>query len=254
MTSETSPPAKEIWRWPDSLDALVAAPGHHTLLLENERMRVVRTRILPGQIVPLHTHRWPGVLFITAWSDLLRRDGQGNVLLDTRQLPDKPCLNVPIWQEPLPPHTVENVGSAEFNAVQVEMKDDRAGNFRALKFRQLRDFYAIVRLAPDAAVPEWATKGEFTSITRTADELSVVCPAVNVPKAIDSGLRWVCFKLEGPFPFSQTGVLLSFIEPLSTSGIPIFGISTYDTDYILVQEGSLGAALDALRGNGHELR
>jgi hypothetical protein len=122
MTSETSRPANEIWIWPDSLDALVAALGHHTLLLENERMRVVRTRILPGQIVPLHTHRWPGVLFITAWSDLIRRDPEGNVLLDTRQLLDKPRVNVPLWQEPLAPHTVENVGSAEFNAVQVEMK------------------------------------------------------------------------------------------------------------------------------------
>ncbi len=123
MTAETSRPANEIWRWPDSLDALVAAPGHHILLLENERMRVVRTRILPGQIVPVHTHRWPGVLFITVWSDLLRRDSVGNVLLDTRQLTDKPGLNVPLWQEPLPPHTVENVGGSEFNAVQVEMKD-----------------------------------------------------------------------------------------------------------------------------------
>ncbi len=83
----------------------------------------MRTRILPGQIVPVHTHRWPGVLFITEWSDLLRRDPEGNVLLDTRQLADKPGLKVPLWQESLPPHTVENVGSAEFDAVQVEMKD-----------------------------------------------------------------------------------------------------------------------------------
>jgi hypothetical protein len=254
MTSETPRPANEIWRWPDSLDALVAAPGHHTLLLENERMRVMRTRILPGQVVPVHTHCWPGVLFITVWSDLLRRDPAGNVLLDMRQLPDKPNLNVPLWQEPLPPHTVENVGSTEFNAVQVEMKDARAENFRTLKFRRLPDTYAIVRLAPDAAVPEWATKGDFTSITRTADELSVVCPTVNIPGDIDPGLRWICFMLEGPFPFSQTGVLLSFIEPLSTSGIPIFGISTYDTDYVLVQEGSQGAALDALLETGHALR
>jgi uncharacterized protein len=252
MTSETPRPANEIWRWPDSLDALVAAPGHHALLLENERTRVVRTRILPGQIVPVHTHRWPGVLFITVWSDLLRRDPQGTVLLDTRQLPVKPGLNVPQWQEPLPPHTVENVGSAEFDAVQVEMKDG-AGSFRPLKFRRLPDTYAIVHLASDAAVPSWAAKGDFTSITRTADELSLVCPTVNVPKDVDPGLRWICFKLEGPFPFSQTGVLLSFIEPLSAIGIPIFGISTYDTDYVLVQEGSQEAALDALLETGHDL-
>jgi hypothetical protein len=123
MTSGTSRTVNEIWSWPDSLDALIAAPGHHTLLMENERVRVVRTCILPGQVVPVHTHRWPGVLFITAWSDLIRRDPEGNVLLDTRQLLDKPILNVPLWQERLPPHTLENIGSTEFNAVQVEMKD-----------------------------------------------------------------------------------------------------------------------------------
>ncbi|MGP0017819.1 MAG: hypothetical protein ACLPHP_04555 [Candidatus Sulfotelmatobacter sp.] len=123
MTSETSRKANEIWPWPESMDALVAAPSHHTLLMENDRVRVVRTRILPGQIVPVHTHRWPGVLFIESWSDLIRRDPQGNVLLDTRQLNDKPSINVPLWQEQLPPHTVENVGGAEFSAVQVEMKD-----------------------------------------------------------------------------------------------------------------------------------
>ncbi len=122
MPSAVSRPANEIWSWPDSLDALLAAPSHHTLLLQNEKMRVVQTSIAPGQTVPLHTHRWPGVLLITAWSDLVRRDQNGNVLLDTRHLADKPTLNTPLWQEPLPPHTVENVGETEFNAVQVEIK------------------------------------------------------------------------------------------------------------------------------------
>jgi uncharacterized protein len=252
MTSETLRKASEIWPWPDSMDALVAAPDHHTLLMENERVRVVRTRIPPGQIVPVHTHRWPGVLFIVAWSDLIRRDPQGNVLLDTRQTPDKPSLNVPLSQEPLPPHTIENVGGMEFNAVQVEMKDATVGDRHALKFRRMPDLYAIVRLAPDASVPDWATKADFTSITRTSDELSVVCTAGNIPSDVDAGLRWTCFKLEGPFPFSQTGVLLSFIEPLSNNGIPIFTVSTYDTDYVLVPNDHTLQALDLLRDAGHE--
>ena len=121
-----------------------------------------------------------------------------------------------------------------------------------LKFRQLPGLYAIVRLAPDALEPEWA-HGRFYSITRTADELSIVCAIENVPKEIDAGPRWTCLKLEGPFPFSQTGVLLSFIEPLSSNGIPIFAISTYDTDYVLVQEQSLSAANRNLENAGHEL-
>ena len=124
----------------------------------------------------------------------------------------------------------------------------------ALKFRRLAGPYAIVRLAPEAPVPAWATEGEFTSISRTSEELSIVCPADNVPAEINSAHHWMCLKLQGPFPFSQTGVLLSFIEPLSSKGIPIFAISTYDTDYVLIQEEWAGAALNALKHAGHELR
>jgi uncharacterized protein len=123
-----------------------------------------------------------------------------------------------------------------------------------LKFRRLTDPYAIVRRAPDEPVPEWATTGEFTSITRTGDELSIVCPAENLPHDVEVQHHWMCLKLEGPFPFSQTGVLLSFIEPLSSKGIPIFAISTYDTDYVLIQEEWTGAAINALEKAGHELR
>src|SRR5579863_826456 len=123
-----------------------------------------------------------------------------------------------------------------------------------LKFRRLAGPYAIVRLAPDAAVPDWATQGEFTSISRSKDELSIVCPADNLPPDVHSTHHWVCLKLEGPFPFSLTGVLLLFIEPLSKNGIPIFAISTYDTDYVLIQEEWAGAALNALQQAGHELR
>jgi hypothetical protein len=122
-----------------------------------------------------------------------------------------------------------------------------------LKFRWLQGPYAIVRLAPEAVVPEWASKGEFFSITRTAEELSIVCSAENLPTDVQSSHRWQCFKLEGPFPFSMTGVLLSFIEPLSSSGVPIFAISTYDTDYVFIQDEYVGMALTGLQEAGHEL-
>lgn len=120
-----------------------------------------------------------------------------------------------------------------------------------LKFRCLTGSYAIVRLAPDAPVPAWAIAGGFTSITRTNDELSVVCPIQSIPPEVHSSHRWICLKLEGPFPFSQTGVLLSFIEPLSANNIPIFAISTYDTDYVFIPE-EFAAALDLLLEAGHE--
>jgi hypothetical protein len=122
-----------------------------------------------------------------------------------------------------------------------------------LKFRQLPGAYAIVRLSPEVAVPNWAVQGEFASITRTADELSIACPTENLPPDVPSPHCWICLKLEGPFPFSQTGVLLSLIRPLSDNAIPILAISTYDTDYVLIQEEFGGAAFDSLRVAGHEL-
>jgi hypothetical protein len=122
-----------------------------------------------------------------------------------------------------------------------------------LRFSQLPGRYAIVRLPPDSAVPDWAIKGDFTSITRTSDELSIVCPAENLPVDVQSPLRWICLRLEGPFPFSQTGVLLSFIRPLSENEIPIFAISTFDTDYVLIQEEFVEVALQAVLGAGHRI-
>jgi len=121
------------------------------------------------------------------------------------------------------------------------------------KFRQLPGLYAVVRRPPNIPVPVWAATGDFTSISRTAEELSIVCPSDNIPKEFSASPRWICLKLEGPFPFSQTGVLLSFIEPLSNNAVPIFAVSTYDTDYVLIPQDHATRALDLLNEAGHEL-
>jgi hypothetical protein len=131
--------------------------------------------------------------------------------------------------------------------------EDHPPQRHELKFRRLPGPYAIVRLAPDAPVADWARKGDFTSITRSADELSIVCSADNLPRDLNSPHSWICLKLEGPFAFWQTGILLSFIEPLSDNGVPIFAISTYNTDYVLIQE-EFEWAIDVLREAGHELQ
>ena len=108
--------------WADALDAVSAAPAHHTVLLENSRVRVLDTRIAPGETVPLHTHCWPGVLHVLSWSDIVRRDAGGRVVLDTRVTP-MPRPHV-IWSPPLPPHTLENVGATEIHIICVELKDE----------------------------------------------------------------------------------------------------------------------------------
>lgn len=108
--------------WPPELDALVAAPQHHRLVFGNERVRVLDTCIKPGETVPLHTHAWPAVLHLTSWSDFIRRDAEGRVLLDTRGRPPPASLPLTIWTEALPPHTLENVGLADVHALSIELK------------------------------------------------------------------------------------------------------------------------------------
>jgi len=110
------------WPWPESLDAMSAAPAHHRLLLENERVRVLETRIEPGDTVPLHTHRWPSVYHILSWSDFVRRDAEGQVLVDSRTPGSTIEPPSAVWSEPLPPHTLENVGSQPIHLVSVEIK------------------------------------------------------------------------------------------------------------------------------------
>ena len=125
--------------------------------------------------------------------------------------------------------------------------------FQKLKFRWIPGQFAVCRLSADAPIPTWATSGPFTSITRTADELSIVCSLENTPQEHRPEVPWICLKLEGPFDFQQVGILASFIAPLAERGVPIFAISTYDTDYVLVREDIADIALDALREAGHQL-
>ena len=113
--------------WPEQLDALIAAPDHHFLLLENERVRVLETRIAPGDITPVHTHRWSSVYHVLSWSDFIRRDDKGNIMVDSRRV--ESLANPPrvLWSAPLPPHTLENVGDSEILLISVELKDDTDG-------------------------------------------------------------------------------------------------------------------------------
>lgn len=122
-----------------------------------------------------------------------------------------------------------------------------------LKFYLVPGEFAICRLPKGAAVPDILSRDPFVSVTRTADELSIVCPEGAVPPGAKAGSGWTCFKLIGPFPFSQTGVLASFIDPLAAWGIPVFAVSTFDTDYVLVKTDLAGRAMEVLRAAGHEM-
>jgi hypothetical protein len=108
--------------WPEELDALNAAPHHHALLFENEFVRVLDTRVPPGETVPLHTHRWPSALYLHSWSDFIRRDADGLTIVDSRTIAKVPPESA-LWSGPLPPHTLENVGNSELRAISVELKN-----------------------------------------------------------------------------------------------------------------------------------
>jgi hypothetical protein len=113
---------QQSWPWPDSLDALIAAPDHHRLLLENDDVRVLEVHIPPGQFVPVHTHRWPSVIFTLSAADFIRRDGEGKLLLDTRVTPFPNPRPAAEWLPPLPAHSVENVGTNDIRLFSVELK------------------------------------------------------------------------------------------------------------------------------------
>ena len=118
----------------------------------------------------------------------------------------------------------------------------------------LPDTLAICRLTPDAPIPDWALAGGFFSITRTADELSIVCPQANVPSEIQCDRDWRCLRVEGPLDLSLIGILASLTAPLARAGIGIFAVSTYDTDYLLVKEKRLEEAVLVLSQEGHHVR
>lgn len=124
---------------------------------------------------------------------------------------------------------------------------------RSLKFTRIPESVAICRLNAGSPAPSWAFQGSFFSLTSTPEELSVVCPASQVPGNVQHEGGWACFKLIGPFPFDATGILASFIQPLAEGAIPIFAISTFDTDYFLVKDGWVSETLRVLREAGHEL-
>lgn len=119
--------AAERWPWPDSLDALEAAPAYHRLLLENERVRVLEVRIRPGEFVPVHTHRWPSVVYVASGSDFIRRDREGNVMFDSRKAGPPPVAPTTQWIGPLAPHSVENIGNSEIHLIATELKEPEDG-------------------------------------------------------------------------------------------------------------------------------
>jgi len=122
----------------------------------------------------------------------------------------------------------------------------------ALDLRLLAGSYAVSRLSPDEALPEWA-RGELLAATWTPDELSIVSAAGSVPESVRSESGWRVLCVEGPLDFSLVGILAALTGTLARAEIAVFSLSTFDTDYLLVRERDLERALSALESDDHRI-
>ncbi|MFN8113327.1 MAG: ACT domain-containing protein [Solirubrobacterales bacterium] len=114
---------------------------------------------------------------------------------------------------------------------------------------------AVVRLPAGAPAPEWGRPGAagIAAVVATGEETSIVCDAASVPAGVDRSGPWAALVVDGPLEHSLTGILASIAVPLADAAVPIFAISTYDTDWVLVPADRLALAVVALRAAGHQV-
>jgi hypothetical protein len=119
-----------------------------------------------------------------------------------------------------------------------------------LNLTLLADKFGICRMSADAGLPAWLG-GELVSVTRTAEELSVVCRADAVPDSVRCEKGWRCLRVAGTLDFALVGVLASLVGPLAEAWVSVFAVSTFNTDYLLVKEADLERAVRTLETAGH---
>jgi hypothetical protein len=133
-------------------------------------------------------------------------------------------------------------------------EDNAAGaSTQILKLLDVAGRFAVCKLSPDSAVPAWATAGDVFSVTRTDEELSIVCRQEMVPTGIHCEVDWRCLRVAGTMPFTLVGVLASLTKPVAAAGVGVFAVSTFDTDYLFFMEAEFQKAVAALRGAGHSV-
>ena len=129
-----------------------------------------------------------------------------------------------------------------------------ASHLPTVALRALAEPLAICRLAPDSALPAWAlAAADFVNIGRTPDELSIVAAERLVPSDVRAARGYRALRVLGEMPFDVVGVMAALTAPLAAVGVPLFGISTFDTDYLLVHADHFERAVRALTGAGHQV-
>jgi predicted N-acetyltransferase YhbS len=130
---------------------------------------------------------------------------------------------------------------------------DRRFTAPRLTLLEVAGRFAVCKLPTGSAIPAWATAGDVFSVTRTADELSVVCRPELVPEGAHSEAGWRGLRVAGVMPFTLVGVLAALTTPIAGTGVGVFAFSTFDTDYLLVKEADFPQATAALRAAGHQV-
>jgi hypothetical protein len=126
-------------------------------------------------------------------------------------------------------------------------------NHRKLSLKILPERMAVCRFEPTAPLPDWIAEADFYSLTRTEAELTLVCPETRLAPGTTSETGWRCFKVQGLLDFSEIGIIFSLTQPLAETGVSVFVISTFETDYIMVKEKDLAKAIDALTAERHQV-
>lgn len=122
-----------------------------------------------------------------------------------------------------------------------------------MKMKLLSGEFVVCRLEAEDCVPTWIATKNFYSISRTEEELSIVCLDKNIPMEVKCEKEWKILKIEGPLDFSLIGILSKISTLLANEKISIFAISTYDTDYIMIKKEKLEEAIIVLNGNDIEV-
>ena len=117
----------------------------------------------------------------------------------------------------------------------------------------LEESIGICRFDAQTPVPEWVYRSPFYSVTRTFDELSIVCSENLIPTDCNCHRGWKCLQIAGPLNLAATGILASLTIPLARAGVSVFALSTYDTDYLMVRQKDLKVAIETLSGEGHKV-
>jgi len=123
---------------------------------------------------------------------------------------------------------------------------------RKLQFYLLNDKFSVNKLAQFAEIPAILARGEMVFVSRTDEELCIICPEFMAPNNVQQELGWRCIKIEGQFKLDEVGVMTSALMPLTEANVPAVSISTYNTDYLFVLEENLVNAVQALQKAGHE--